>query len=910
MYPPKPNSNGGVFGRLGNMSERIFGKSGKKEVPKLTEEAKRNELREIKPDDIADPDALLDGVDFSVPLDVTDSSSAKKAGEQMARRQTIVDDMLRDFKRASNGKQTREEKWYVAAAFERGNQWVEYDRTLRQLRNRWNDPDAVDYFKTINKIRPLLKKNTSRAMSSDADIDFVPIAPTQINKLAAKQCRQVWQHASGKAFWPDVKDKGVYFGHCYPVFWKVTWDAEAEDDVPEFKIVPPPPMGPDTDGDADASQDATSPAQPLMGGSAPPIPPPTRGPMGGMMAAIAKGREDGQQQFQQAQQAPADDQGEDAGGLNTLQTPQAPSGPAMPPEQPITALPPSLRIVGSKRAEVGMARIEYVPPFEVYPDPNARGWDKIQYVIHARRVPVADVQEMFGGAAYLVKPDKGYGGGTGGMDVNASDSRLAGITGDGRDTTVDGGDYVTLIERFEFKSPKYENGRYSVVADNKLLKHVPIADDEFPNPFVPFGYAREESSIWFSGIVNDMVDSQVAYNMAKSHLLSRLRMDKVTVLAEYGADIKPDDYVGGLDYRKIYHKKGFAATLQVAPNDWDKYLMVMKSSEEELEDMIGLHDNSDGQAESGAESGRAVWLRQQSDNRIVREYTRRLELAEVAVTDRVLSLWGMYAVEPRLIGIDDERTEGDIPIAKLFLPDLLKAAPVTVKVTPGSAMPETPGAEEQQLEDWYKMELFGMPGSPEAAKAFLDSLTTLKSSKITDNVVALLEQQQANAIAAQSGIEQQKAQQAQQQATLETQQKIDLIEAQGRVDAANMAQEYQLKATLPNPAGSTPATPQEIESAKVVADNAISHYKAELDATAAEHSAALDIQTHAATAAIDSHHAMNEKAQEHEHAMEAAQVQGAQQSDMQSKQLNAQKETTKMTVAAKAAQKPKGTASK
>lgn len=950
MIPPlsiRPKNNGVLNGNkamsglrqgLNGIITVIGNLTPKKKVPKLTERAKENEKRDIEPDDIEDPKALLDDIDFSIKeSDKKDKSSSERVVKQLAQRQLIIDDVMRDFKRSANAKQIREEKWFLAAAFERSNQWVEYDRVSRTLRHRWNGADQRDYYKTVNKIAPLLRKNTSRALSGTPDLDFIPIGDTELSRLSAKQRRQVWHHAEKYSDWNDVKEEGVYFGHCYPIFWKVVWDADAEDDIPQFKIVDP-----DEDADAGDEEQAGGTSAPSeQAGASPmaqgmpspfaqqgavnPQPPSAGGQTAQALAAIQQGRAQAHQQLLQERQQ-SQEQGDtgdgdtDDDGLEPLDTPSPEDVHSLTPEL-ITSLPKMLRIVGSVRAPVGMAKIEYVSPFDGYPDPDARRWEHLRYFVHARRVATSEVQSMFGGAAYLVEPDKG--GNSSGMESAYSDSRLAGITGDDRNAAGDGGDYVTLFERYEFKSPKYPKGRYSAVADGKLLAHNELPDQEYPNPFVPFYYQREVNSIWGRGIVPDMADPQEGYNAAYSHMMSRVRTDKLTVLYEEGSGLKPDDYTTDIDYRKLPVKKGASRwpELQLPSADWEKYERVMALCEQQMEDMIGIHDSSDGQVESAQQSGRQTYLLQQADNRIIREYTRRIEDCTVEIANRVISYFEKYATEPRLIGIDDTLS-GDIPMSRLFLPDLMKAGQARCEVTTGSAMPENPGEEEAQLEHWFEMGLFGQPGTPEAAKAFLDALPTLKSSKIVDNVIQLLEKQQQKAMAAAQAIEQQKQQAEQDAANAQTQQKLVLLQAEGQQKAALMAEEYKLKATLPNPKGSTPATPEEEENARMVADNSVNAFKANLDAAAREHEATLDIGKEIALKQIDHQHAMEQAAQEHAHAMEQgaasastdmvkadqqhgqkleqAKVQGAQQSQMQDKQLSAQEKAAQIAAKAKA----------
>src|SRR5882762_6882390 len=115
MYPPplqRPNGNGmGGGSALKNGVMTVLEKlTPKKKVPALTDEAKKNQKRDIQPEDIQDPQALLDDIDFSIKTDGKGDTS-DRTSKQLAARQLIVDDVMRDFKLASNAKAAREEKW-------------------------------------------------------------------------------------------------------------------------------------------------------------------------------------------------------------------------------------------------------------------------------------------------------------------------------------------------------------------------------------------------------------------------------------------------------------------------------------------------------------------------------------------------------------------------------------------------------------------------------------------------------------------------------------------------------------------------------------------------------------------------------------------------------------------------------
>jgi flagellar biosynthesis GTPase FlhF len=111
----------------------------------------------------------------------------------------------------------------------------------------------------------------------------------------------------------------------------------------------------------------------------------------------------------------------------------------------------------------------------------------------------------------------------------------------------------------------------------------------------------------------------------------------------------------------------------------------------------------------------------------------------------------------------------------------------SIIVTPGSATPKTAAGQDQDIERWYGMQMFGPVGSPEAGEIAFTLMSYSRSNEVVERLQALKariaenqariaqqEQQTAQSVEAQRiqgahSLEAQKAAQAQEQTVLQEQ---------------------------------------------------------------------------------------------------------------------------------------------
>ena len=167
--------------------------------------------------------------------------------------------------------------------------------------------------------------------------------------------------------------------------------------------------------------------------------------------------------------------------------------------------------------------IEAVSPFEIFPDSLcAEDVSKCASIIRARAVRTSDVEAKYGvtltggdiGVFSLATPNKTFGGGTEVLH-----------------------DSVIVIEKFERPSEEYPNGRYVVVADNKILHYGELpfvngVEGRRTLPFIQQNSIDKAGAFFGASIIERLIPIQRAYNAVKNRkqeFLNRLTMGVVSV---------------------------------------------------------------------------------------------------------------------------------------------------------------------------------------------------------------------------------------------------------------------------------------------------------------------------------------------------------------------------------------------
>lgn len=171
----------------------------------------------------------------------------------------------------------------------------------------------------------------------------------------------------------------------------------------------------------------------------------------------------------------------------------------------------------------GDVKVEAVSPFEIFPDSLcAESVGECQSVIRARAVRVCDVEKTYGErfkgqdiGVFTLSPN--------GADLSCGANRLH--------------DGVILIEKYERPTAEFPNGRYIVVAENKILHYgeLPYVNGTEGRRDIPIIQQKSidiAGSFFGSSVIERIIPVQRAYNAVKNRkqeFLNRLTMGVMSV---------------------------------------------------------------------------------------------------------------------------------------------------------------------------------------------------------------------------------------------------------------------------------------------------------------------------------------------------------------------------------------------
>jgi hypothetical protein len=439
---------------------------------------------------------------------------------------------------------------------------------------------------------------------------------------------------------------------------------------------------------------------------------------------------------------------------------------------------------GYSLQDIGDVEEYVVPPFEIYTDPNARAWEDVTWLIHAKVRPLSYIQARYGKRGRLVNGDT--------LGNRQVEGRMDAITGDYPSQAGSGSsNTATVYEMWELPNDRYPDGRLAHVAGDVLLTY-----DEWPYdkkdefPFVPLPYERKFHGLWSPNAVLDLVDLQRKLNTLWSRTIDQATMQKTTIMVRKGSEIGADAYTSPRNLTKIYYEGEAPPQFQVTPPPSEINMRLIEMLKAAMEDKAGVHEVSNGETPTGVTAGNAIELLQQSDTTQMSQFLTAIESAQVKRATWEIELVRQFCKEERLVGMSQDG-DPQAALAKVQAFEALrKGGQVRVIVLPGSATPKTPAAIAQQLQDLMRAGAFTPENLPVTATLWkLQGFS--RSDQLGDEIQKLAQQAQANnppPAQLQAQQAQQQAQQAQQQQQMEQQHEAEML--------AMQHQDAQFKAQL------------------------------------------------------------------------------------------------------------------
>ena len=279
----------------------------------------------------------------------------------------------------------------------------------------------------------------------------------------------------------------------------------------------------------------------------------------------------------------------------------------------------------------GEARVEAVPPFEIYPDSlSASGMGRVKSILHARIVRADEVSAAYGKAV--------------------SGEKAEVYSAKGEKQTVE--DAVTLLEYYEKPAERFPEGRMIVTAGGVLLYHGELPYRNGANGNREFPFARQISvemcgAFFGQSVTERLIPVQRAYNAVKNRkheFINRLSMGVMNV--EDGSVDTDDLAEEGLSPGKILvYRQG-----SKPPEMLDTGKMPAEFTEEEksllneFTVVSGISDVASSSTNATVSSGTALELLIEQDNERLTVVAERIRGAYKEIARQMLRLYKEFIV--------------------------------------------------------------------------------------------------------------------------------------------------------------------------------------------------------------------------------------------------------------------------
>jgi len=367
----------------------------------------------------------------------------------------------------------------------------------------------------------------------------------------------------------------------------------------------------------------------------------------------------------------------------------------------------------------GDIEVSVVSPYEIYPDnSNRNNLEECRSVIHARAYHIRDIEDMYGVAVNSESVDSfalQSSSGLSGMSYNAGgyktkNERLK--------------DHAIVKEYYERESKSYPNGRFIVVASDKVLYagDLPYANGEDGKrdfPFVRIPSIELPNVFWGQSIAERCIPIQRRYNALRNRKAEYLNLVAVGQWYEPIGSLDDDSELNNSPANRIRYNSGVGKPEPVVfpslPSSFESESQTLLA---EFTAVSGVSELSRfSEAPSGVKSGVALGIANEQDDTRISMTASRIADAMVQVAKQWLRLYRQFASEQRMVQCYGR----DVDIMTWHASDLNSD---DVIIENSSALAETPAQRRQMVFDLINTGIFNKfetnPYSREGAKKILE----------------------------------------------------------------------------------------------------------------------------------------------------------------------------------------------
>ncbi len=318
----------------------------------------------------------------------------------------------------------------------------------------------------------------------------------------------------------------------------------------------------------------------------------------------------------------------------------------------------------NQEIKLGDIDVSVCSPFEIYPDNTCtENLDDCQSIIHAKAYHVDDIKTIYGvdveGEDINVFSLDNTSSGIGGLGYNTRTSRV--VSGIKTNNAI-------VIEKYEKPSVKFPNGRFIVVAGDKLVHYGELpfinkANGQRGFPFIKQVSIEQTGCFWGTGVVERLIPVQRAYNAVKNRkheFLNRISMGVLTV-EDGSVDLDNLEEEGLSPGKILVYRQGSSAprfmTANSVPTDFEREEEALLA---EFMVISGVSDVLSNSSSYTNLSGVALQLLIEQDDSRISPTSDKIKECIKELGGHILRLYKQFATLPRLTKVMGDNGELEV----------------------------------------------------------------------------------------------------------------------------------------------------------------------------------------------------------------------------------------------------------
>lgn len=356
-------------------------------------------------------------------------------------------------------------------------------------------------------------------------------------------------------------------------------------------------------------------------------------------------------------------------------------------------------------AEAKRPKIEACSPLEIYPDPTPASYLDCRWIIHSRGMDPEDVYDIFGIELEAAELDP--------QDVlKQKILREIGM--------VNGTPTVTVKELWELPCRRYPKGRHVIWTKGRLL-----LDEDFPYkhkmlPFTQIGHSPIPGTLHFTSGTRAARPLNMELNLYHAQkIIARQKFANFKWFIDAALNLNEDPDDSDAQVLRGDTQAGRLSPPQILQaQQWaDSQDGVWIN--EEMQNAVGLHDASMGQAPGRVDSASGIEQLQEADKGRLSEIESTLKVAVARGFSMMISLAKQYVRDEQVVPVFSAK---GTPQVQRFLTEQFPDEPL-MKVVMGGGLPKNRAARRTEVISMWSAGLLG--DNPQRALQMLDYPTDM-----------------------------------------------------------------------------------------------------------------------------------------------------------------------------------------